>query len=188
MKTLETWKALGGARMTAAITLIVALLMSSGGILNAESHDTDDRAGIVGTWTVQVTLRDCATNAPLGPPFNSLVTFHRGGTLSESTVSFPGERTSGHGTWDSRGGHTFEQRMVALMIFDTPGNLPGTPGFNPTLPIVPPFFAGWATVSHTITLTDPDHITSTGTNAFFKFDSASPYRTGCSTAAGQRFE
>ena len=73
-------------------------------------------------------------------------------------------------------------------IFDTPGNLPGTPGFNPTLPIVPPFFAGWATVSHTITLTGPDHITSTGTNAFFKFDSASPDRTGCSTAAGQRFE
>ena len=65
------------------------------------------RSGPVGTWAVQVTLRDCATNAPLGPPFNSLVTFHDGGTLSESAGSLafaPGQRSPGHGTWTQRAG------------------------------------------------------------------------------------
>ena len=41
MKTLETWKTLAGARMTAAVTLTVALLASSGGILNAESPGSE---------------------------------------------------------------------------------------------------------------------------------------------------
>jgi len=187
MKHFGTWKTLGGARMAAALTLTGALLASSGGNVSAESDRSDDHAGVVGTWTVQVTLRDCATNAPLGPPFNSLVTFHKGGTLSESTVSLPGERTSGHGTWTHDGRRTYEQKMIALMLFDTPGNLPGTPTFNPALPIAPPFFAGWATVSHILTLSDADHGTSAGTNAFYKFD-GTRYRTGCSTAAAQRFE
>ena len=153
------------------------------------SRDSDDHPGIVGTWTVQVTLSDCVTNSPLGPPFNSLVTFHRGGTLSESAVYLPGERTSGHGTWDRRGGHTFEQRMVALMIFDTPGNLPGTPGFNPTLPIVPPSSpAGRRSVtrSHSpvqITLRRRERTRSSSSSG------AVASRTGLlGTAAGQRFE
>jgi hypothetical protein len=109
----------------------------------------------VGAWTIQVTLRDCTTNAPLGPPFNSLVTFHRGGTLSESAASLafaPNQRSSGHGVWIHQEGHTYLQRMVALILFDTPSNLPGTPGFNPSLPVSPGFFAGWQTVTHTLRL------------------------------------
>jgi hypothetical protein len=186
MKHSGTWKRLAGGRMAAALTLTGALLAASSGVLNAESDSSGDH-GLVGTWTIQVTLRDCATNAPLGPPFNSLVTFHKGGTLSESTVSLPGERTSGHGTWYRVGGHTYEQKMIALMLFDTPGNLPGTPTYNPALPIAPPFFAGWVTVSHILTLNEPDLATSVGTNAFYKLD-GTRYRTGCSTAAAQRFE
>jgi hypothetical protein len=36
-------------------------------------------------------------------------------------------------------------------------------------------------------MTDADHVTSVGTNAFYKTD-GTLYRTGCSTATGQRFE
>jgi hypothetical protein len=77
--------------------------------------------------------------------------------------------------------------MVSLILFDTAPNLPGTPTFNPALPVSPGFFAGWQTVTHTLELTDPDHATSAGTNEFFRLDGQS-YRSGCSTAIAQRFE
>ena len=67
-----------------------ALLTTSGGTVMGQSNDSDSRASLVGAWAVQVTLRDCATNAPLGPSFNSLVSFHRSGTLSESASAFDG--------------------------------------------------------------------------------------------------
>ena len=90
-----------------SLGLAGALIAAAGGntVIASES-----REGLAGAWAVQVTLRDCATNAPLGPPFNSLVTFHRGGTISESagSVAFaPGQRSSGHGTWTRQGRHTF---------------------------------------------------------------------------------
>jgi hypothetical protein len=77
--------------------------------------------------------------------------------------------------------------MIAIILFDTAPNLPGTPGFDPSLPASPGFFAGWQTVTHTVTPTDADHITSVGTNAFYKLN-GEMYRTGCSTAVARRFE
>jgi hypothetical protein len=78
---------------------------------------------------------------------------------------------------------------VNLINFNSAPNLPNTPGYNPSLPISPGFFAGWATVTHTVELTDANHGTSYGTNAFYKADDPStPYRTGCSTAESTRFE
>jgi hypothetical protein len=65
--------------------------------------------------------------------------------------------------------------------------LPGTPSVDPSLPVSPGFFAGWQTITHKVDLSDGDHFTSAGTNAFYKFD-ATLYRTGCSTAAGRRFK
>jgi hypothetical protein len=186
----RTSKALGGSRVVAVLGLAGILLTTSGGILRAHSNDSDDDRGPVGVWAVQVTLRDCATNAALGAPFNSLVTLHRGGTLSESAGSLvfaPGQRPSGHGVWTRQGRHTHQQRMIALILFDTPPNLPGTPGFNPSMPVSPGFFAGWQTITHAGRLSDDDHLTSAGTNAFYK-SNGELYRTGCSTAIGQRFE
>jgi hypothetical protein len=139
---------------------------------------------------VQVTLRDCATGAPLGAPINALVTFHGGGTLSESAggLNFAlGQRSPGHGTWTRIDGHTYRQRMVALVLFDTEPNLPGTPDFDPGAPVSPGFYAGWQKVDHTVELVDADHAVSKGTNAFYKTD-GTLYRTGCSTAAAERLD
>jgi hypothetical protein len=171
------------------MALTVMLFAASGGTVRAQLEDNGDRPSLVGTWTVQVTLRDCTTNAPLGPPFNSLVTFHHDGTLSESAGSLafaPGQRSPGHGGWTRKRGRTFGQEMVALVLFDTPPNLPGTPTFDPTKPVSPGFFAGWVTVTHTVRFTDADHIASEGTNSFYKAN-GEVYRSGCSTARGQRF-
>lgn len=180
----------GGRRLAALLGLTGALLAASSGNAMAQSNESASKAGLAGAWTGQVTLRACASGAALGAPFNSLVTFHRGGTLSESAggLAFaPGQRSAGHGTWTRDGGHTYLQRMVAMILFDTPSNLPGSPGFNPALPVSPGFFAGWQTVTHTVRLTDADDLTSAGTNAFYRAD-GTLYRTGCSTATAQRFE
>ena len=186
----NTSKALGAGRAAAVLGLIGALVMSSGRPGLAQSNNSASKNGLEGSWFVQVTLRDCATNAQIGLSFNSLVTFHRGGTISESTSSQAfaiGQRSDGHGNWASEGRHTFSQRMINLINFTTAQNLPGTPGFNPTLAVTPGFFAGWVTVAHTLELDDADHGTSYGTNAFYKAD-GTLYRTGCSTAVAVRFE
>jgi hypothetical protein len=190
MRTTMNWttsNTLAGGRV-AAVAALTGVLLTAGGGRTASASDFRD--GLVGAWAVQVTLRDCATNAPIGQPFNSLVSFHDGGTLSESAGNLgfaPGQRSPGHGAWTREGRHTFLQRMIALILFDTPANLPGTPGFNPSLPVSPGFFAGWQTVTHTLKLTDGDHATSSGTNEFYRAD-GTLYRTGCSTAVAHRFE
>jgi hypothetical protein len=61
--------------------------------------------------------------------------------------------------------------------FDTPANPPLSPGF----------FAGWATVAHTLVLLDSDHAISSGTNEFHRAD-GTLYTTGCSSAESVRFE
>lgn len=170
--------------------LWVGILLASGGTAAAQSHESASKNGPVGTWTVQVTPRNCATNAAVGATFQSLVTLHRGGTVSESAGSLAfavGQRTSGHGTWTYEGQGVYRQRMVALILFDTPANLPGTLGFNPSLPVSPGFFAGWQTVTHTLQLDDAGNLVSAGTNAFYK-SNGELYRSGCSSAVGQRFE
>jgi hypothetical protein len=182
-----TSKTMTSGRAAAAIALTGALLTAAGG---GTATAFGSPEGLQGAWAVQVTLRDCATNAPLSAPFNSLASFHEGGTISESAGSLaiaPGQRSQGHGVWTRKGRQTFLQRMIALIVFDTPANLPGTPGFNPSVPVSPGFYAGWVTVTHTLRLTDENHATSAGTNEFYKSD-GTLYRTGCSTAAAERFE
>ena len=181
-----TSKTLAGGRIAAVVTLTAVLLTAAAG---KNAIASGSREALEGTWAVQVTLRDCVTNAALGAPFNSLVSFHDGGTLSESAGSLAfaaGQRSPGHGTWTREGRNTFLQRIIALIVFDTPANLPGTPGFNPSLPVSPGFFAGWQTITHTLRLSDGDHATSAGTNEFYKSD-GTLYRAGCSTADAQRF-
>jgi hypothetical protein len=160
-----------------AVGLTMAMAAGSVGALGARGSSWKD---IQGVWLVQVTLRNCASGAPLGPAFPSVVSFHEGGTVSETTTAPAfaiGQRTSGQGTWDTLGHDTYTQKMIALIAFDTPPNLPVSPGF----------FAGSAVVTQTVELVDRDHISSTGTNAFYRTD-GTVYRTGCSTATGTRFE
>jgi hypothetical protein len=76
-----------------------------------------------------------------------------------------------------QGAHGYLQRMVALILFDTPPNLPFSPGF----------FAGSQTITQTVALHDDDHFTSAGTSAFYRLNGDLD-RTGCSTATGHRFE
>jgi hypothetical protein len=169
-------------RFISAFSLALAVLVGPVGARSAHADGLLLRP--TGTYAIEVTLRDCTTGAPAGPAFPSLVTFHGDGSLFETPggrAFAPGQRADGHGTWRRTGLNTVSQEMIALVVFDTPANLPGTPTFDPSRPVTPGFQAGWQTVSHKVTFTDATHATSSGTNAFFTAAGVQ-YRTGCSTA------
>ena len=70
----------------------------------ALAQDNGARA-LEGVWAMSLTLRDCASGAALGPPFRSLLTFHSGGTLSESAGTTQFAAGSAHpGTASGRAG------------------------------------------------------------------------------------
>jgi hypothetical protein len=184
--TSATWKR--QFYRLAVLTSVSAMMVGvSGRTLRADDDEESDRR-IVGAWAVRVTLRNCDTNAPMGS-FTSIVAFHRGGTLTESPGSLAfqlGQRSEGHGVWQQLNGRTFSQDVIALILFDSPPNLPGTPTFDPSKPVSPGFTAGWQTISHRVRLTGQDSFESSGTTEFFN-SSGQSYRTGCSSAVGQRF-
>ena len=169
-------------RIFSRLSLAVAVLIGPAGARSAHA-DGPIILRAAGTYAVEVTLRDCASGAPAGPAFPALLTFHGDGSIFETPggrAFAPGQRGDGHGTWRRTGRNTFSQDMIALIVFDTPANLPG-PGFDPSKPVTPGFQAGWQTVSQTVTFSDATHATSAGTNAFYTAAGVQ-YRTGCSTA------
>ena len=100
---MTTSKPFAGGRVTAVVALTGALLTAAAGTSVMASGS---REGLQGAWAVQVTLRDCVTNATLGAPFNSLVSFHDGGTLSETagSLGFAAGRGLGPATFAHRPG------------------------------------------------------------------------------------
>jgi len=160
-------------RFGAAAAVVASLLAT------AQTPLVADGKTVEGAWIVQVQQRDCSTQQIRGT-FFSLVTFVDGGTMYESPggVAFaPGQRSNGHGKWTRLGDSTFRMHVVAQILFTTPPNLPTSPGFE----------AGWQTIDHVVTLSDPDHGTSTGGAEFYR-SNGEVYRTTCSTAIMTRFE
>ena len=68
------------------------------------------RPSIVGAWRTAVTLRNCQTGLPLAPASRGLLTFNKGGTLSEYNAgpgSSPAMRSPGHGVWERLREHEY---------------------------------------------------------------------------------
>ncbi|BCS35620.1 hypothetical protein TBR22_A48540 [Luteitalea sp. TBR-22] len=165
-----------GISVTRTFGVVVLLGFAMAAAAAAQPSGSEGR-GVEGTWYVQVVPTICATGAPIPgvSPVQALVTFHAGGSLSETaggTGFAPGQRSPGHGTWRHDAGQTFTQRFTALINFTT------VPGFQE---------AGWQVVTQSVELIDRDTLASSGRNAFYRTD-GTLYRTGCSTATGKRFE
>jgi hypothetical protein len=158
--------------------LILASLVTVA-VMSGSAFAQDSARAIEGVWAMSITLRDCSTSAPLGPPFRSLLTFHAGGTMSESpglTQFAPGQRSPGHGVWSFSGANTFTARFVAMILFDL-APAPPSPGF----------LAGWQTVASNFTLVDPGRLTLNATVQFFDMN-RSLYRSACPTGTAERFQ
>ena len=93
-----------------------AFLLMSAGLASAEGPYQ-----LQGSWSVQVTLRDCDSGQQMGPAFSSLATFSKGGTTTDTTANpafFPAERSPGHGTWSKTGWRTYQASSTAFITLN----------------------------------------------------------------------
>ena len=179
VRMTSKWSRISQAGCAAVALLALAPLSPALAGSSSVEQEASFSGNLVGAWSVTVTLRDCATGAPLGPPHQSLVTFQRGGTIHESNGALgfaPNQRSDGHGSWTRIARKLYRQRMIALISFDTAPQPP-----------FPGFLAGWQVIDHVVTLLDRDNFTSEGI-AEFSDRQEQVYRSGCSTAVGRRFE
>jgi len=163
-------------------TNLVVLALAGGLLLFPEGSRAEqaadkikaDKIEIEGAWRVTVTQTVCETGAPIGLPFQSLLTFTRGGTMMGTTASnafLPGQRSDDFGFWSKSGEHKYSAFEEAFIHFS--GG---------------PFTQGRQTIRHSISLTR-DGFTDVASIQFYDANSnpllPSP---GCATAVGQRLD
>lgn len=160
----------GTLRRIAVPVFSSLLVMTTAPCLHAQSEQAG--TGLQGTWWVQVTQYDCAHPDVTRPPFVSLLTFARGGTMSETTANAalqPGQRTSGYGTWQQQPSGGYTSTDLAFILF--------TGG---------PFTQGTQRINHSIALADDgNQFSDVATVQFFDVR-GTLLVSGCARAVGTR--
>lgn len=187
--TSRILKRFDAPRRTTALIVAGMLFLGSAFRASAQSEPSASENGLEGTWRVQVTTYNCLTGVALGTPFNALLAFARGGTLSGTTSSpafEPGQRTSDYGIWSKTDGKTYKAVSEAFILFASPPN-PAPNPFNPSPgPARPSLQRGTQRITQTIEVSN-DQFTSVATVEFFDID-GKLLMTGCASAIGQRFK
>jgi hypothetical protein len=151
-----------------ALTFVIAVTTTSA----AQSDNSSAGNGLAGTWRVTVQLQNCATQASIGGPFQSLLIFNAGGTMV-GTTSNPGfaagQRSDDLGAWSYTGGQTYLAASEAYILFPTAA-----------------FVAGTQRIAQAISV-DGDQFTAAATVQFFDTNHVQ-YRAACAVAHGQRFQ
>lgn len=129
---------------------------------------------IVGTWRVQVTQYNCATNVTLAK-FESLLTISSDGTMTESTTNpalVPGQRTSGHGFWRRIAPDSYSVVTEAFITLNSPTTPPGLK-------------VGAQKIVQAVVLNGPNSFNAEAAVRFFDSTGAL-YQQGCASAVGTR--
>jgi hypothetical protein len=154
-------------RAICGLALTVFLVISATQLSAAGPNGKAKR--LEGTWSVQVTARNCDTGAEI-ITFPAKTTFLAGGdTILTPSVSSPFLRSTGHGVWEHSGGRSFAN-TVELFVYAQDHT-----------------FVGIERVTQNIELSEGgDAFTSTN-----RFELPLPngqVMRGCSTAVGRRLE
>lgn len=152
---------------TTLISAVFAVLAA--GTCFAQSNDGGGRLG--GTWDAVVTIRVCATGAPLFS-FASTGSFNQGGTFSGITSAPPppgsAARSSERGVWSHVSGNQYRFRFKAY-LFNAAG-----------------MAIGYQVITHDLELDEKSlNYTSGGTSQTFDMTGI-PTGSGCSTSVGTR--
>ena len=162
-------------KMMSVLTIAVGMGISPAARVAAQTVDPEDEGrALVGSWMVQVTLRNCQTHMPVGAPFLSLLTYESGGTTTDTTSNpqfGPNQRGPGHGVWIHTGKHAYKVLGVAFVTKSTDGSLVST------------FF-----LNQRINVKTPDEYDVTAYAQFIGPDGKTVLSSGCSTAVGRRIE
>ena len=161
------WKAITAVGLASVLALFLIHSASARPDANAD-HGT-----LVGTWVVTVTQHNCSTGVQVGLPFESLLTFNDGGTMTETTSNpmfFPALRGPGHGYWNRTGHMTYDAASLALITAN--GVLTQTQKITQTIELG----------------NDRDSFTVSNASVLFFDPAGTLVRTGCANATGKRFE
>jgi hypothetical protein len=164
---LKRFAASGGI---AALVLAGMLALGSGLTVGARSTDEASHKRLEGTWRVQLTVRDCQTNAALRT-FPALFAFAKGGTLTATTAGqSPAQFSPNLGVWEHTRGNTYTAVSEAFV-------------FSP---------AGVWIQTHRLTRaieldSDADEFTDSLTLEILDTN-RNVIATGCGTSAAHRFE
>lgn len=156
-----------------AICLLAAALVMSAATAKAQSEESAAGNGLTGTWQVTVQLHVCNSSIPIGSPFQSLLTFGRGGTLVEDTANsmfYPAFRGPGHGTWKAEGDGKYAASSTAFITLN--GTLTMTQRIDQTIVIGD----------------DRNHFTVNNANVKFYDPSGTFLKAGCADATGTRYQ
>lgn len=126
--------------------------------------------GLVGSWDVEVTIRQCASGAAIRT-FHSLGTYMTGGTMIDSTSgTAQALKTPGQGEWRHLGGPAYEFAFKSF-TFDASGN-----------------FTGWTKIVHVATM-DPsgESYSSEGSLEVYAPDGNLVF-TGCASTTATRYQ
>jgi hypothetical protein len=119
---------------SSATLIATSLLLGACAPLNGV--EASRNRSIVGAWTAEVTILDCASGqATPAPPFRAIVVFHAGGTLSESSGP-PTRRTPSFGTWSASGANEYLASSL-LLTYDAAGTYSGTQEIRRTIRVSP---------------------------------------------------
>ena len=97
-------KTIGGASMVMFVVALIAQVW-----VPAQTQKGNDN-GLIGSWDVRITARDCETGAPIPviPVFPAMMTYDQGGTMQETDLGGPGVvRLPGHGVWQHQVGRQY---------------------------------------------------------------------------------
>ena len=129
-------------------------------------------APIEGTWYLAISPYDCATGQTFPVIFRSLISFHAGGTVTETSSSpffQPGQRSISLGTWERYGQNSYHAVFEAYIQFN---------GGN--------YVRGVQRADQGIEMLDNDHWTSSGTVTFRNEAGTVVPPSNCMTAQGTR--
>ena len=158
--------------MIVVLLLVGALVQPFGG--NATAGPNGEGT-LQGTWRVQVTPINCQTGAPL-PSFSALVSYARGGTLTEvinSQAFLPGQVTPGLGVWSHTQASAYKAVWEVFILFDSPTTPPG-------------FKRGVQRLMRDIEV-HGDQMTFNGSSQFFDTN-GNVLAVTCASGTGTRFE
>jgi len=195
MKNHSAFRALTQPAAVAA-AIAFAVLSGAGSAAAAQMSADSCRGGcvhhagqpvdpLVGVWKTTVGLVNCVTHTPLGPAFQSLLTFSSDGTLSETTSapSFAvGQRGEGMGTWlragvDADNRNVYKASSEAFILFTSDANPPVSPGF----------LAGSQTIDQVISFDDDLNHWSANAAVSFTDGTGNIYRQACAEATAVRY-
>lgn len=83
--------------------LLMLLVATQTSVLGQEDKiNGQQSSALVGVWQVTVQPRNCQTGDPVAPAFQSLYSFHEGGTATEDSAGLsPNLRSTAHGVWNT---------------------------------------------------------------------------------------